>query len=51
MYDPDYCILELTAESGRFYRFDGKGDLSKSDLEAYDAGRDYENGYAKHTQE
>ena len=43
--------LELTAESGRFYRFDGKGDLSKSDLEAYDAGRDYENGYAKHTQE
>ena len=51
MDDPDYCVLELTAESGRFYRFDGKGDLSKSDLDAYDAGRDYENGYAKHTQE
>lgn len=43
--DEDYCILEFTAESGRFYRYDGKGDLSSSEMAAYDAGREYENGY------
>ena len=42
--DEDYCVLEFIAESGRFYRFDGKGDLSASDLAAYDAGRGFENG-------
>ena len=30
---------------GRYYRFDGKGDLSRSDIAAYDEGRAFENGY------
>ncbi|MBQ4225437.1 MAG: pyridoxamine 5'-phosphate oxidase family protein [Oscillospiraceae bacterium] len=44
--DKDYCILEFTAESGRFYRYDGKGDLTASDIAGYDSGREYRNGYA-----
>ena len=43
--DEDYCILEFIAESGRFYRYDGKGDLSASEFETYDKGRRFENGY------
>lgn len=45
--DADYCVLEFTAESGRYYRFDGKGDLTNAELAAFDSGRDYENGYAR----
>lgn len=44
--DPDYCVLEFTAEQGSFYRFDGKGTLSAAELAAFDAGSEYENGYA-----
>lgn len=44
--DPDCCVLESTAEQGSFYRFDGKGTLSAAELAAFDAGREYENGYA-----
>ena len=44
--DPDYCVLEFTAESGRYYRFDGKGELSAEALAEWDAGREYCNGYA-----
>ena len=43
--DEDYCILEFTADSGRYYRYDGKGDLSSAELEAYDQGRTFKNGY------
>ena len=43
--DEDYCILEFIAESGQFYRFDGKGDLSAPEMAAFDAGREFENGY------
>ena len=43
--DEDYCIMEFAAESGRYYRFDGKGDLSRSEIAAYDEGRAFENGY------
>ena len=43
--DEDYCILEFVAEGGRFYRYDGKGDLSASEIEAFDQGREFENGY------
>lgn len=46
MTDPDYCVLEFIADSGRFYRFDGKGDLTKEMLAAYDTACEYENGYA-----
>lgn len=45
--DEDYCILEIVADSGRFYRYDGKGDLSKEDILSFDSGKEYENGYAK----
>ena len=44
--DEDYCVLEFIAESGRYYRYDGKGDLSSAEIEEYDKGRDYENGYS-----
>ncbi|MBQ3940562.1 MAG: pyridoxamine 5'-phosphate oxidase family protein [Oscillospiraceae bacterium] len=44
--DPDYCVIEFTAERGSFYRYDGKGTLSAEDLAAFDAGKDYRNGYA-----
>ncbi|MBP0988346.1 MAG: pyridoxamine 5'-phosphate oxidase family protein [Oscillospiraceae bacterium] len=44
--DEDYCVLEFIAESGRYYRYDGKGDLVKGEMDAYDTGRTYENGYA-----
>ena len=43
--DEDYCILEFVAESGRYYRFDGKGDLSAAEIEAFDRNREFENGY------
>ena len=43
--DEDYCILEFIADSGRYYRYDGKGDLSAADMAAFDAGREFENGY------
>ena len=43
--DEDYCILEFIADGARYYRYDGKGDLSASELAAFDQGREYENGY------
>ena len=45
--DEDYCILEVIAESGRYYRYDGKGDLTHAEIAAHDAGREFENGYRK----
>ena len=48
--DPDYCITEFTAEGGRFYRYDGKGTLSAEEIAAFDADRQFENGYAKQMQ-
>lgn len=33
------------AETGRYYRFDGKGDLTYEKIRAFDAGKEYENGY------
>lgn len=45
--DEDYCILEFIADSGRFYRYDGKGDLSAAEIEEFDKGREFENGYSK----
>lgn len=43
--DEDYCILEIVADSGRYYRYDGKGDLSKEEICSYDEGKEYINGY------
>ena len=45
--DEDYCVLEFIADGGRYYRYDGKGDLSKTEIDGFDSGREFENGYAK----
>ena len=45
--DEDYCVIEFAADAGRFYRFDGKGDLTGSGIAEYDAGRTFENGYTQ----
>ena len=45
--DEDYCILEVIADSGRYYRYDGKGDMSHAEIAAHDVGREFENGYRK----
>ena len=45
--DEDYCIVEFIADEGRYYRFDGKGDLTKEEIQAFDEGREYEDGYEK----
>ena len=44
--DEDYCVLEFIAQSGRYYRSDGKGDLSAAEIAAYDQEKTFENGYA-----
>ena len=44
--DEDYCILEFIAESGRYYHYDGKGDISAAEIETYDKGREFEDRYA-----
>ena len=43
--DEDYCILEFVADSARYYRYDGKGDLDKAEIESYDEGKEFVNGY------
>lgn len=45
--DPDYCVLEFTADSASYYRYDGKGTLTAEEIAALDAGKTYENGYAR----
>ncbi len=45
--DEDYCVLEVIADSGRYYRYDGKGDLTHTEIAAHDVGREFENGYRK----
>ena len=40
--DEDYCVLEFVADSGRFYRYDGKGDISKEEIEQYDVNKVFE---------
>ena len=44
--DDDYCVLEFSADSGRYYRYDGKGDLSCSQIEAFDKDKEFQNGYS-----
>ena len=45
--DPDYCVIEFTAEKAEYYRFDGKGTLGAQELTRLDDGKAYENGYAR----
>ena len=48
--DEDYCVLEIIADSGRSYRFDGKSDLSKAEIDSFDSDKKYENGYSKYNE-
>lgn len=48
--DEDYCILEFAAESGKFYRYDGKGELSGSDIMEFDRGKEFVNGYSEYSE-
>lgn len=45
--DEDYCIVEFIADEGRFYRYDGKGILSVNEMDEFDAGKQFEDGYSK----
>jgi general stress protein 26 len=45
--DEDYCVIEFIAESGRYYRFDGKADLTAHDISTFDEKCVLENGYSK----
>lgn len=45
--DPDYSVIEFTAERADFYRYDGKGTLSAPEMDGFGAGPDYENGYRR----
>ena len=44
--DEDYCVLEFQADHGRYYRYDGIGDISANELAEYDKETDFVN-YAK----
>lgn len=44
--DEDYCIIEFQADCGRYYRYDGIGDISADELAEYDKGSEFIN-YAK----
>lgn len=41
--DEDYCILEFQADHGRYYRFDGIGDISANELAEYDKETEFIN--------
>lgn len=43
--DGDYCVLEFVADSGSYYRADGKGELAAAKLAPAEDGV-YVNGYA-----
>ena len=46
--DPDYCVIEFTADHAEYYRYDGKGALDAEALTRLSAGKAWENGYARH---
>ncbi len=45
--DADYCVIVFTADSGRYYRYDGKADLSADEITEFDKECILENGYSK----
>ncbi len=40
-------MIEFTADSASYYRYDGKGTLTAEEIAALDAGKTYENGYTR----
>ena len=47
--DPDYCVIEFTADRAEYYRYDGKGALDAEAIARIDVGAAYENGYARNS--
>lgn len=45
--DEDYCVIVFSADSGRYYRADGKAGLTADEIAVFDKGSDFENGYSK----
>ena len=45
--DEDYCILEFRADHGRYYRYDGKGDISGEELREFDRDAEMKNYVAR----
>ncbi len=45
--DPDYTVLEFIAEEASYYRFDGKGKLTKQEIDGYLPDAEFEDGYAR----
>lgn len=41
--DEDYCVLEFRAEHGRYYRYDGIGDISAEELAEHDKDAEFVN--------
>ncbi|MDE6419104.1 MAG: pyridoxamine 5'-phosphate oxidase family protein [Lachnospiraceae bacterium] len=44
--DEDYCVLEFQADHGRYYSYDGIGDISANEIAEYDKETEFVN-YAK----
>ncbi len=49
--DEDYCIIEFIAESGRYYRYDGIGNITKREMDQYDQHAAYTDYYDRLTEE
>jgi len=43
--DEDYCIIEFRVESGRFYRYDGIGNVTKAEMEEFDRDAEFVDYY------
>ena len=43
--DDNYCIIEFTAESGRYYRYDGIGNITKQEMDIFDQNTEYVDNY------
>lgn len=41
--DEDYCVIEFLADHGRYYRYDGIGDISAEELAEYDKDAEFVN--------
>lgn len=48
--DPDYCVIEFQADACAYYRFDGKGVLTKEEMHAYAPDAEYEDGYVRYSE-
>lgn len=44
--DEDYCVIEFQADHGRYYRYDGIGNISAKELAEFDKGAEVVN-YAR----